>query len=139
VRRFREPRPRLRAGAVLARERLASAMIDVSDGLLQDLARLCEASAVGAEVESAALPCPPRVRRAALALALGGGEDYELLCTVRPRDLERLERARPRLACALTRIGRIVPSGGVRVLDERGRPMAVGRLGFDHFAAGRDR
>jgi thiamine-monophosphate kinase len=139
VRRFLEPRPRLRAGAVLAGERLASAMIDVSDGLLQDLRHLCAASGVGAEVEAGALPCPPRLRREALDLVLGGGEDYELLCAVPERSLKRLEHVRKRLGCPLTRIGHIVPADeGVRVLDEQGREVAVKRFGFDHYAgAGR--
>jgi thiamine-monophosphate kinase len=137
VRRFLEPRPRLRAGAVLAEERIASAMIDVSDGLLGDLHHLCAASDVGAEVEAAALPRPQRLGRRGLELALGGGEDYELLCAVPARNLKRLGRLRSRLGCPLTRIGRIVPKGGgVRVLNERGREMAMRRLGFDHFAGG---
>ncbi len=139
VRRFREPPARLRAGALLAGSGV-SAMIDVSDGLLQDLGHLCEASGVGAQVEAAAIPCSVRVRRAGLALALSGGEDYELLCAVPPRHVERVERLRAQMECPLTRIGRFVAKReGLRVLDETGHARPVNPLGFDHFAAGRRR
>jgi thiamine-monophosphate kinase len=137
VRRFLEPRPRLRAGTVLAAERIASAMIDVSDGLLQDLGHLCAASGVGAEVETAALPRPARAGGDGVDLALGGGEDYELLCAVPARNLKRLARLRSRLGCPITRIGRIVAKReGVRVIDGEGKAVTARRLGFDHFAGG---
>jgi thiamine-monophosphate kinase len=136
VRRFLEPQPRLRAGALLADERIASAMIDISDGLLQDLRHLCAASNVGAEVEANAVPCTPRHGRRALDLALAGGEDYELLCSVPARNVKHLARLRSRLGCPLTRIGRIVPRrAGLRVLDARGNEMSIDELGFDHFAS----
>jgi thiamine-monophosphate kinase len=138
VRRFLEPRPRLRAGELLAAEGVASAMIDISDGLLQDLRHLCAASGVGAEVEAGAVPCPPRLGRRALGLALAGGEDYELLFTVRQRDLKRLATLHSRLGCRLTRIGRIVSkSAGLQVLDARANEMNIEELGFDHFARAR--
>ncbi len=135
VRRFCEPIPRLRAGAVLARSGLASAMIDLSDGLLQDLGHLCAASGVGAEIAAAALPCTRRVRRAGYALALAGGEDYELLCAVPPEHVKRMERLQPELGCRLTRIGWLGRKrDGLRVLDEKGNRLPIGAAGFDHFA-----
>jgi thiamine-monophosphate kinase len=138
VRRFREPPKRLRAGALLARSGYASAMVDVSDGLLQDLGHLCRASGVGARIEACLLPASPSVRRAGLSLLLAGGEDYELLCAVPARRQERVERLERRLGCRLTLIGSCVPARhGVRVLDERGRSLGDGRAGFDHFAAAR--
>lgn len=135
VHRFREPAPRLRAGALLARARVASAMIDISDGLLQDLGHLCAASNVGAELERDRLPCAAAVRRQGIDLALCGGEDYELLFAVRPRQRARLERLLPRLGCPVTRIGVArPPRDGLRIVDQRGGrlPLPVG--GFDHFA-----
>jgi thiamine-monophosphate kinase len=141
VRRFREPIPRLKAGALLATERIASAAIDVSDGLLQDLRHLCRASNVGARVELASLPCPARVRRAGAdgyTLALTGGEDYELLYAVPPRHLDRLRRLRPSMGCPTTRIGEVMPkTHGVRVVDARGASVALPAGGFDHFAGWR--
>lgn len=138
VSRFREPPERLRAGALLSRPGHASAMIDVSDGLLQDLGHLCRASGVGARVDASLLPASRSVRRRGLSLALGGGEDYELLCAVPARNQARVERLRSRIGCRLTRIGCCVPQrSGLQVIDERGRALAAERAGFDHFAAAR--
>jgi thiamine-monophosphate kinase len=133
VRRFREPIPRIRAGLVLAR-RIASAMIDVSDGLVQDLRHLCEASGVGAEVWLDSLPCSPRVRRHDPTLALRGGEDYELLFSI-PKQVEaRLKRLRGRLGCPVTKIGRLLPSrDGLRICDAGGKTLPIESAGFDHF------
>src|SRR5262249_13717589 len=83
-RRHFTPQPRLELGRVLRHQNLASAMIDTSDGLSTDLAHICEASGVGAEIESSAIP-RARVGKPTyevdLQLALHGGEDYELLFT----------------------------------------------------------
>lgn len=82
------PQPRLAAGQALLRRRLATACIDLSDGLSTDLAHLCTASNVAAEIETAKLPLHPLTRsqspEAALESALHGGEDYELLFTAPP-------------------------------------------------------
>jgi thiamine-monophosphate kinase len=127
---------RVRAGGLLAR--VAHAMIDVSDGVVQDLGHLCRASRVGAELELASLPMAPGCRRAlgrrAARFAATAGEDYELLLAV-PADREgALARLRPALGCRLTRIGRIVDGPrGVQVLDAQGRRVRLARGGFDHF------
>ena len=93
------PEPRVGWGIVLGEERLATAMIDLSDGLSSDINRLCAAGSVGALIDSALLPIDHYVtelcgRRALdpLQLALHGGEDFELLFTVRPADVPRLPR-----------------------------------------------
>jgi thiamine-monophosphate kinase len=135
VQRWRQPIPRLTAGAVLAGRRLASAMIDVSDGLLQDLGHLCAASRVGARIEIARLPCSAAVRRADVGLALRGGEDYELLFAVPPRRQAALARAASSLGCPITRIGECTRGGGVWVVDATGRAARTGTGGFDHFGA----
>jgi len=142
IRRFREPTPRLQAGRRLVESALVSAMIDVSDGLVQDLGHLCAESRVGACIDASAVPRSPAYREALGAadpLALHGGEDYELLCTVPERNVDRLERRRAQLGCALTRIGRITADGGVRVVDAAGRQVALGAAGFDHFRSGLQR
>lgn len=133
VRRFRAPTPRLAAGELLARRGLASAMIDVSDGLVQDLGHLCAASRVGARVELARVPCSAAVRRAGLDLALRGGEDYELLFAVPPRREAALDRAARDLGCPVTRIGECTRGRGVCVVDETGAEVPVSAAGFDHF------
>jgi len=134
VARFREPVPRLEAGSVLARGGVVSAMIDVSDGLVQDLGHICDASGVGAEIEVDRLPRSARVRAEEPALALTGGEDYELLFAVPARHRARLRRLIPRLGCPLSQIGRLLPKKqGVRVLDEQGELIGLSGSGFDHF------
>lgn len=134
---LRPPVPiRLGAGRMLAE--VVRAMIDVSDGLVQDLGHLCRASRVAAEVDAGAVPVAAACRRAlgaaAASFAATAGEDYELLCTAPPRSRVRLARLAPRLGCRLTRIGRIVAGRpAVRLLDARGCPMPLRRAGFDHF------
>jgi thiamine-monophosphate kinase len=138
VRRRRLPAApdRLAAGRVLAG--IASAMIDVSDGLVQDVGHLCRASRVGADVELARVPVSAACRRAfrarAAEFAATAGEDYELVVAVPPARERRLLDLRRRLRCHLTRIGRVV-SGPVRVrvLDSAGGLLRLDRGGFDHF------
>jgi thiamine-monophosphate kinase len=150
LRRQARPTPRVECGALLGERRLASAMIDLSDGLSSDLAHLCERSGVGALVEAARIPVAHSLRRAktinsnrltraltddALRLALHGGEDFELLFTVRPRVAARLPR---RLGgVRLTRIGEVREAReGVRI-SQGGRAEILRASGFDHFADAR--
>ena len=118
---------------------LAHAMIDVSDGLVQDAGHLCRASGAGAELLAACLPVAAACRRAfggpaAALFAATAGEDYELLVALPPRAERALPRLRRRLGCRLTRVGRIVAGRPVvRLLDRAGRPLAAPRPGFDHF------
>lgn len=124
---FCYPQPRLGIGRYLCRQKLASAMMDVSDGLSIDLARLCEASGVGACIVEAALP---RLEQTALRHALHGGEDLELLFTVPPERSRRLPR---RLGTVpLTRIGKITSERQLWLIrDRRKQPLPI--LGFEHF------
>jgi len=130
--RFLRPEPRVGLGLCL--RGLASACIDVSDGLVGDLGKLCESSGVGAELDTTLLPRSPAMRgavhpEAARRFALAGGDDYELLFTLPPgSDPASLERAG---GVAVTRIGVIVAGTGVG-LDglPAGRELAHG---FDHF------
>jgi thiamine-monophosphate kinase len=131
------PRPQVRLGAALAR-RGATAMIDVSDGLSTDLARLCEASGVGARLLAERVPLArltvaeeKRLGVTAWELAANGGEDYELLFTLPRRKAARLPK---KLAGArLTPIGEITRGRGLTVVDAAGRarPLPVG--GWNHF------
>lgn len=95
--RHRRPLPRVDWGALLGEERLATSMIDISDGLSSDLSHLCHESGVGACIDAKRIPFDPslislgdRLGLDPLELALDGGEDFELLFTVRPRDLPHL-------------------------------------------------
>ena len=132
------PTARLKTGAILAREKLAKAMIDISDGLLQDLGHVCKASGVGAVIWSHALPLSQAYRsyagRKGALFALTGGEDYELLFSLRPKDRARLEAFRKKLGAPVTRIGQCVPSrDGIKVIDEKCKPLSIPVMGYDHF------
>ncbi|MGH7847701.1 MAG: thiamine-phosphate kinase [Candidatus Binatia bacterium] len=138
VSRHRFPVARVRAGIILARERFAKAMIDVSDGLMQDLGHICRASRVGAVVWEQTLPLsrPYRylVGSKGATYALTGGEDYELLFCARVRARPQLERIRSRLGVKVTRIGTCVPaSQGIKVIDSTGKTVALTAGGYDHF------
>jgi thiamine-monophosphate kinase len=134
-RRFLRPEPRVHEGRAL--RGLAAAAIDVSDGLVIDAGRLARASGVGIELELERVPLSSVLREAhgeegARALALGGGDDYELLFTVRPEHAMEVERVSRDWPCGCTRIGRVVAEPGVRArLHGREAPLAAG--GYQHF------
>src|SRR5689334_6477025 len=132
------PEPRVGWGIVLGEERLATSMIDLSDGLSSDLNRLCTASNVGALIDSGLLPVDDRVtercgRRALdpLQLALHGGEDFELLFTVKPEDVARLPKRVD--GVEIKRIGEVMDvSHGVKV-SEGSRIWELKPGGWVHF------
>jgi len=132
------PEPRVGWGIVLGEERLATSMIDLSDGLSSDLNRLCEASGVGALIDSSLLPIDERVtelcgRRALdpLQLALHGGEDFELLFTVKPGDASRLPRRVD--GVGITPIGQVTAAfEGVKI-SEGSRIWELKPGGWKHF------
>jgi len=131
------PQPRVAAG--LALRGLASACIDISDGLLADLEHVCTASGVGAEVELEALPLSADLRASlplaqARGLALAGGDDYELCFTVAPARLDAAQVALRASGIAARVIGRVVAAPGVRVFDAQGAPCLPTRAGYEHFA-----
>jgi thiamine-monophosphate kinase len=138
ARRQRRPTPRLALGQALAG--LATAAIDVSDGLVQDLGHLCRASGVGASLRLAELPLSPAYRRATAgrpdpwAPALSGGEDYELCVTVPVRKVGRALAAARAAATPLCVIGTVTRALGVQVARPGGGHHPVTR-GHDHLAA----
>jgi thiamine-monophosphate kinase len=132
------PEPRVGWGIVLGEERLASAMIDISDGLSSDLTHLCEESHVGALIHSSSLPIDKEVsqlcgRRALdpLMLALHGGEDFELLFTVRPVDVARLPKRVDGVDISL--IGEVTDQPGRIRVAEKNRVWDLRPQGFEHF------
>jgi len=124
------PQPRLAQGLALRRRGLASAAIDLSDGLSTDLTHLCEESRVAAEIDPALLPIHPG---ADLNYALHGGDDYELLFTARPATRMPKQIAGVPLTC----IGRILPASAKRasvsVLTPQG-PQPLKPKGWEHFS-----
>jgi len=132
------PDPRVGWGMVLGEEKLATAMIDLSDGLSSDLNRLCEASSVGALIDSSSLPIDERVvdlcgRRALdpLQLALHGGEDFELLFTVKPENVARLPRRVD--GVEIKRIGMIQSASAGVMISEGSRTWELAPGGWKHF------
>lgn len=129
--RYRLPQPRLALGRKLVG--LASAAMDISDGLVADLGHLCDASRVAAIVETARLPLSAAARAALqrdpalIRTILTGGDDYEILFTASPSAKKKLVRM------PVTEIGRIEPGRGVKVLNSLGKPMTLGRAGYRHF------
>jgi thiamine-monophosphate kinase len=134
LRRYRRPEPRLDLGQAL--RGLASAVIDVSDGVLADLGHICEVSAVAAEIE---LPLLPMSAAAGLCLepvaAVSAGDDYELLLTVPSSRRGLVAAAARESGASLSEIGRITEAGPVRVvlLDAAGSQVALPSGGYRHF------
>ncbi len=134
------PRPHLAAGRLLAREALATALIDTSDGVATDLYHICRAGGVGARIPEAAVPVSSRVQAAApalgvnaLNLALTGGEDYLLLFTATPEMAARLDQAFARAGLAPPwPLGRMVAGDRV-ILETPAGDVDISGRGYDHF------
>jgi thiamine-monophosphate kinase len=135
------PAIHVKLGAWLAQNRVASAMMDISDGLSSDLRRLCKASRVGARLLAEKIPCVEVSSRAQkllqktpldpLEMALHGGDDYELLFTVPPRKVKLLRQA-PGFT-ELSAIGEITHSQHLVIVLSNGRPQPLRTLGWDPF------
>ena len=134
--RYQEPRPRLALG--LALRDVASAALDVSDGLLADLGHIAEVSGVRIEVDAHRLPLSAALQAVwgdgadARVRAATAGDDYEIAFAVAPRHVEQAIKA-SRDTTAVTQIGRVVRGQGVALLDDAGREIAVTRKGYVHF------
>ncbi|HYV84980.1 MAG TPA: thiamine-phosphate kinase [Patescibacteria group bacterium] len=139
LRAHQDPEPRTVFGRALGATGLATAMIDLSDGLAADLPRLCAASRAGAVVLEAVLPIDPAAAQllgpeGARLAAVAGGEDYELLFTARPEHEAMLASLSRRLRLPVARIGQILPRrAGIRLLGRDGRYRTLPRPQFTHF------
>jgi thiamine-monophosphate kinase len=126
------PTPRIEVGRFLRENGLASAMIDLSDGLSTDLGRICEQSEVGAEIQASSIPrasIGKQGRAVDLEFALNGGDDYELLFTAHPR-----KRVPPRIAgIPITQIGEITRDTRVLLVNENGVASKLRPGGWEHF------
>jgi thiamine-monophosphate kinase len=126
------PRPRIAVGRFLREKGLASAMIDISDGLSTDLGHICEESGVGAELETGAIPVATvgkSARRVELKFALHGGEDYELLFTAPPR-----KSVPTRIAGVPVRqIGVVTGGRQMFLVDKKGVRQKLQPQGWEHF------
>lgn len=134
---YYRPESRIKAGMAL--RGLASSAIDLSDGLASDLGHILRASGVGARVELPSLPLSLAFRAAVppsrqTALAVSGGDDYELCFTVPRARCADVEQALAALDVPLARIGEIVPGGGLEWLDGQGQAVALRVSAYQHFA-----
>jgi len=138
-RRYRRPEPRVRVGMLLARHKAATACIDLSDGLADGVQQLCEASGVGMLIDSSLVPVEggaaawcARTGSDPRAMAIAGGDDYELLFTVRPSTRGRLRGVRKAIGdVPITRIGTVIRDRRQAVIvDGEERPVPPG---FEHF------
>ena len=132
--RYQLPQPRLTAGAAL--RGIATAMLDVSDGLLADAGHIAQQSSVRIEIDRDAVPLSDAARRAvetdpgAWESILGGGDDYELLFTAPHDAVQRLRSGAT--SVPITAIGRVLAGNGVAVLDAAGRSLTISRTGYRH-------
>ena len=133
--RMESPTPRVALGMAL--RGVASAAIDLSDGLIGDLGHVLARSAVGATVEADALPLSRVLAAQPLVLrrecTLAGGDDYELLFTAPPSREPAVQAAAAQAGCAATCIGRIEAAPGLRIVDRAGQALPITFSSFDHF------
>jgi thiamine-monophosphate kinase len=136
--RYLLPQPRNEIAEVL--RGYASAAMDVSDGLVGDLSKLCRASKVSADIESLRVPLSEAARRALAAdpglmeTVLTGGDDYEIIATVRPDKLHALIAAAEAAGVPIMEIGRVTAGDGeARFVSPEGDPLAFARPSFSHF------
>ncbi len=135
LRAFLDPEPRITLGRELARRKIPSSMIDISDGLSVDLMHLCQESGTGAEIELEKLPLSPGMRKfggkKAVEYALHGGEDFELLFTAPPGKQALVEDLNKRFK--ITVIGRMTAKKGIYAIDSSGRKKPLEIKGYEHF------
>ncbi len=130
-----QPTPRINEGQVLLHHRVRAA-IDISDGLIADLAHICKASKVSARINKDSVPIHPilqsKFKSDCLKLALSGGEDYELLFTARSQVINRVKQA---ISCPVTVIGEITEGtpGQVMLIDAAGKSIPWQQGGWEHF------
>lgn len=135
--RMHRPEPRIAAG--LALRGVASACIDVSDGLLADLGHVCTVSGTRAEIDIDALPVSSALgatfeHGACQKLALTGGDDYELCFSLPEDHAAEIGQSLADAGCVATRIGRMTEGSGVRVTDARGDTVETPHAGWEHFS-----
>lgn len=139
IERYRLPRPRLALGEALLQADLATAAIDLSDGLVADVGHIAQASGLEARIEAAAVPLSPAAQAALSrtpdlrAAVLAGGDDYELAFAVPPDRSDDVAALAARMDLPLTRIGALADGEGVAVLDADGRVIALEAGGWTHF------
>ncbi len=143
VKRHLAPTPRFNVGRMLSTKKLATAAIDVSDGLSSEAKHLCDESKLGVEIHEEALPISPSLKVYCDAhgldpvdLVLGGGEDYELLFTVPLTHISQvIQKVPSETGTSIKSIGRMVPAAkGMTLITRKGERVPLKAKGFDHFS-----
>ena len=135
--RLYEPTPRVALGQAL--RGLATAAIDISDGLLADITHICRLSGVGATVELEHVPVSAIGAKhigteAGRNAIVAGGDDYELCFTAPPNSRDSIEDLNEMLGVPITRIGQVRRGKGVTLVGADGKPVKIDGRGFDHFS-----
>lgn len=143
IQKFLNPSAKVEKGKLISEIGMATSMIDLSDGLISDMGHIADASGVGFEIAADEVPVDENISILAreigkdpVQLALTGGEDYELMFTVREKDIDAFERKCSGSSCAsdFRKIGVVLEDRNVRVVkDASGREIDVPLAGFDHF------
>jgi thiamine-monophosphate kinase len=137
--RHRLPQPRLALGQALLDEGLATAAIDLSDGLVADIGHIAETSGLAARIEAVAIPLSAAAGRAVAgdpglrAALFGGGEDYELAFAAAPGQAEAIAALVERLALPIKWIGALAAGQDVKLVDESGEEVPLVSAGWTHF------
>ncbi len=146
VNRHLMPSPRLKEGRFLAVKKLATSMIDISDGLASDIRRICEESKVGANIFTKNIPISKELKDftssqlkthnskliTSLDFAIYGGEDYELLFTVKPENVRKLKSLWKNMKIPITMIGEITKNG-INLVNTDGKAISLTKEGYNHF------
>ncbi len=135
------PKPRLKEGQILAEKIGVSSMIDLSDGLASDLKRICEESKCGARIYINKIPFSPGLRKLKKSInknildyALFGGEDYELLFTIKENKVAQLQKRWHRMTIPITNIGEILDKKcGIILVSPDGKEEPLPQKGYNHF------
>ncbi|MBI5181568.1 MAG: thiamine-phosphate kinase [Nitrospirae bacterium] len=139
INRHLRPIPRLKEACFIAQNRLATSMIDISDGLSTDLNHICRMSRVGAVIYEEKIPVSAGLRNICLKkhplhYALSGGEDYELLFTVNEKNVIKIYSAISKNKISATMVGEITElKKGMLILDSKGQKRPLLPTGFNHF------
>lgn len=137
--RSRYQRPSPRVAIIESLRTHASAAMDISDGLVLDLERMCRASGVGARLRADQVPVSDPIRQLIQSHAisptdvLSGGDDYEILASVPADALEPLAEAARRVGVPISDVGEIIMTPGVSVVGEDGNPLSITHKGWDHL------
>ena len=142
IMRHKKPQPRLKLGREIARKRLASSMIDISDGLLLDLERISTNQGLGATIYVDRIPLSSDYKTRVsdfsndlYSIAISGGEDYELLFSSSKENEKAIQKLSKSQKIKITEIGQITEQPSIHLLNKDGKEISYDQRGFVHFTS----